>query len=77
MSRATVCAHGYWLAECVLCRKRPGECDFGSCTKPFVVTFKFGVERRNCCAAHVRPMIQTSAPRAIVASGENDERETS
>jgi hypothetical protein len=54
----TVCDHGYWLHDCALCEKRPGECDFGSCTEQAVTRLETTnargvvVERRAMCARH-------------------------
>lgn len=42
------CNHGYWPHDCALCLKRPGECDYGSCTEP--ATERVGV--RPMCARH-------------------------
>lgn len=58
---ATVCNHGFWLSDCVLCEKREGECDYGDCTEQATartVYISLGrvTEARLVCEAHVTAM---------------------
>jgi hypothetical protein len=54
---ATTCDHGYWLTDCAMCAKLPGECDYGSCQEPAttnVPTIAHGrvCEHRPMCERH-------------------------
>jgi hypothetical protein len=53
------CNHGLFLADCALCLKLPGECDYGSCTEPATGTVEYVdvktgrvLERRPMCTRH-------------------------
>jgi hypothetical protein len=56
----TICNHGFWLTDCPLCLKRPGECDYGSCTASATASVATRdsvgrvVERRPMCAKHAK-----------------------
>lgn len=41
--------HGVALAECVLCTKLAGECDFGGCTRPATALARHPREGRPVC----------------------------
>lgn len=47
------CDHGFWLADCALCAKLPGECDYGSCEEPATTSVATIAHGR---AAKLRPM---------------------
>lgn len=52
------CNHGYFTADCALCQKNPGECDYGSCVEPATTRTELYngrgrlVEIRPMCARH-------------------------
>jgi len=52
------CDHGYFKTDCALCEKRPGECDYGSCTEKTTTSVAtlnargVELERRPMCAKH-------------------------
>lgn len=52
-SRAvSLCNHGYFLHDCAICEKRPGECDFGSCQRRATTLVVAGLQKRPMCAGH-------------------------
>lgn len=46
------CNHGFFLHDCALCEKRPGECDYGSCTEPATVRLVVPKDPRALCEHH-------------------------
>ena len=51
-----LCNHGFYLDDCALCLKRPGECDYGSCTDVATTS----EHNRPCCDRHA-PVLRNLA----------------
>lgn len=56
-----LCNHGYFLADCAICEKRDGECDYGSCEadasgRVVFIRLNRVVDSRPCCNAHIGAM---------------------
>jgi hypothetical protein len=58
-----ICDHGYYLSHCALCLKRPGECDYGSCTEPATTSVETRAHGRTF---ERRPMCERHGPLATV-----------
>jgi hypothetical protein len=64
-----ICDHGYYLTDCALCAKLPGECDYGSCQAPATTSVETRAHGRVC---EIRPMCAHHARHApITVNGEN------
>ena len=54
-----ICLHGFFLEQCAICHKEPGQCDYGSCEEMTVgyhdVRRENGdlVQRRPMCGKHL------------------------
>lgn len=60
-----LCNHGYFLHDCALCVKRPGECDFGSCEQPATCR----VETRPMCDRHAGRGFDRATWETIISRG--------
>jgi hypothetical protein len=64
-----ICDHGYYLTDCAMCAKLPGECDYGSCQKPATTSVETRAHGRVC---EIRPMCEHHARHTpVTINGEN------